>query len=55
MCATFSAFKVVCFSETWSKDEKVNGNSLHQLEGYNLLHQIRKHKNGAGVAVFVKD
>ena len=32
-------FCKVCFSETWSKDEKVNENSLYQLEGYNLLHQ----------------
>ena len=48
-------FSIVCFSETWSKDEKVNENSLYQLESYNLLHQNRKHKNGGGVAVFAKD
>ena len=34
---------------TWSKDGKVNENSLYQLKGYNLLHQNRKHKNGGGV------
>ena len=39
-------FSIICFSEIWSKDEKVNENSLYQLEGYNLLHQNRKHKNG---------
>ena len=32
-------FSIVFFSETWPKDEKVNENSLYQLEGYNLLHQ----------------
>ena len=32
-------FCMVCFSEIWSKDEKVNETSLYQLEGYNLLHQ----------------
>ena len=29
----------------WSKDEKLNENSLYQLEVYNLLQQNRKHKN----------
>ena len=48
-------FSIVCFSETWSKNEKVNENSLYQLEGYNLLHQNRKHRNGGSVAIFVKD
>ena len=47
-------FSIVCLSETWSK-EKVNENSLYQPEGYNSLHQNRKHKNGGGVALFVKD
>ena len=42
-------FNIVCFSETLSKEEKVNENSLYQLKGYNLLHQNRKHKNGGGV------
>ena len=48
-------FNIVCFSETWSKDKKVNENSLYQLEGYNLLHQNRKHKNGGRTALFGKD
>ena len=48
-------FSIVCFSETWSKDQKANENSLYQLEGCNLLHQNRKHKNGGGVGIFVKD
>ena len=48
-------FSIVCFSETLSNNEKFNKNSRHQLEGYNLLHQNRKHKNGGGVAIFVND
>ena len=48
-------FSIVRFSETWSKDEKVNESSLYQLEGYNLLHLNRKHNNGGGVAIYVKD
>ena len=48
-------FSIVCFSETWSKDEKVNENSLYRLEGCNLLHQSRKHKNGGGAALSVKE
>ena len=47
-------FNIVCFSETLSKEEKVNENSLYQqLEGYNLLHQNRKYENGGGAAIFV--
>ena len=49
------SFSIVCFSETWSKNEKVNENSLYQLEGYNLLHQNRKQENGGGVPIFVKN
>ena len=49
------SFSIVCFSETWSKNEKVNENSLYQLEGYNLLHQNRKQENGGGIPVFVKN
>ena len=48
-------FSIVCFSETWSEDEKVNENSLYQLEGYNSLNQNRKHKHGGGLALFLKD
>ena len=48
-------FSTVCSSETWSKDEKINENSLYQLKSHNLLDQNRKHKNGGGVAISVKD
>ena len=48
-------FSILCFLETWSKDEKINQNSLYQLESHNLLHQNRKHKNGGGVAISFKD
>ena len=48
-------FSTVCFSETWSKDEKIDENPLYQLESLNLLHQNRKHKNDGGVAISVKD
>ena len=37
-------FSILCFSETWSKDEKINENSLYQLESHNLSHQYKKHK-----------
>ena len=46
-------FSILCFSETWSKDEKINENSLYQLESHNLSHQ-NKHKNGGGVAISFK-
>ena len=35
--------------------KRLSENSLYQLEGYNSLHQNRKHENGGGVAIFVKD
>ena len=35
-------FSVVCFSETWADDNKLENDSLIQLPGYNVLHQIRK-------------
>ena len=43
------------FSGLWIKDDEVNEDLLYQLEGYNLLHKNRKHKNGGAVAIFVKD
>ena len=46
-------FSILCFSETWSKDEKINENSLYQLESHNLSHR-NKHKNGGGVAISFK-
>ena len=48
-------FSMVCFSGLWIKDDEVNEDLLYQLEGYNLLHKNRKHKNGGAVAIFVKD
>ena len=46
---------MVCFSGLWIKDDEVNEDLLYQLEGYNLLHKNRKHKDGGAVAIFVKD
>ena len=48
-------FSILCFSETWSKDEKINENSLYQLESHNLSHQNKKHENGGGVAISFQD
>ena len=48
-------FSILCFSETGSKDEKVNEKSLYQREGYKLLHQNRKHKSDEGDTIFDKD
>ena len=35
-------FSIVCFSETWANHNKPENDSLIQLPGYNVLHQIRK-------------
>ena len=65
-CKSFKSFKELlnllslkssraCSLETWQTDENVNENLLYQVDGYNLFHQNRKHRNGGGVAIFVKD
>ena len=48
-------FSKVCFSETWADDDKLENDSLIQLPGYNVLHQIRKNCRGGGISVFVHD
>ena len=48
-------FSIICFSETWSNDEKLSQNSLFQLEGYSLLHENRNYCRGGGVAVFMHE
>ena len=45
-------FSIVCFSETWADGNKLANNSLIQLLGYNVLHQIRKNRS---VGVFVHE
>ena len=33
-------FSIVCFSETWANDNNLGNDSLIQLPGYNVLHQV---------------
>ena len=35
-------FSIVIFSETWVDDIKLVNDSLSQLSGYNISHQLRK-------------
>ena len=46
-------FSIVCFSKTWADDNKLENDSLIQLPGYNVLHQIRKNQRGGGISIFV--
>ena len=39
-------FSIIYFSETWADDDKLENDSLIQLPGYNVLHQIRKNCRG---------
>ena len=48
-------FTIICFSETWSNYKNLSKNSLFQLEGCTLLHEIRKYRRGGGVAIFVHE
>ena len=43
-------FSIVCFSETWG-DDNLSKNSCFQLQGYNVLHQVRKNRKGGGGAL----
>ena len=48
-------FSVVCFSETWADDNKLENDCLIQLPGYIVLHQIRKNRRGGGISIFVHE
>ena len=46
---------IVCFSETWADENKLENDYLIQLPGYNVLHQIRKNDRGGGISIFVHE
>ena len=48
-------FNIVCFSEPWEDGDKLENDSLIQLPGYNVLHQIRKNRRGGGISIFVHE
>ena len=48
-------FSIVCFSETWADDNKLESDYLIQLPGYNVLHQIGKNRRGRGISIFVHE
>ena len=45
-------FSIVCFSETWTDENKLKNDSLIQLPGY-VSHQIRKNCRGGGIRIFL--
>lgn len=46
-------YDIICISESWLKPQ-VSSN-LAKLNGYTLLRQDRHHKNGGGVAMYVRN
>ena len=48
-------FSMACFSETWADVNKLENDSLIQLPGYNVLHQIRKNRRSGGISIFVQE
>ena len=48
-------FSTVWFSETWADDNKPENDSLIQLIGYNVLHQIRKNRRAERISIFVRE
>ena len=48
-------FSIVCLSETWADDDKLENDSLIELPDYNVLHQIRKNRRGGGICIFVHE
>ena len=48
-------FTVICFSETWL-DETINSNkSLYELPNYTSIHQVRTHRRGGGVSLYIQN
>ena len=47
-------FSIICFTDTWANDSKINQNSLFQLEGYIHVHQIRISNKGLGIVTFIR-
>ena len=47
--------RIISLTETWANDNAINHNSLFQLEGYILVHQIRKNRQGGGSVIFIRD
>ena len=48
-------FSMVCFSETWADDNKLENDSLIRLPSYNVLHQIRKNRRSGGISILVHE
>ena len=46
-------FSIICFSETWADDNKLEKDSLIQLPGYIVLHQIRNNRRDGRISIFV--
>ena len=44
-------FKVICITETWCSDNRMNHN-LFELPQYKSIHQVRRTSKGGGIAVF---
>ena len=47
-------FKIICLTETWSKDQHMAQNSLFNIPNYSIIHQDRKNdKRGGGVCIYI--
>ena len=46
---------IVCFSETWEDDNKLENVSLIQLPGYNVSYQIRKNRRDVEISIFLHE
>ena len=47
-------FKIICLTETWSKDQNMTQNSLFNLPNYAAIHQDRRNnKRGGGVCTYI--
>ena len=48
-------FSVICFSETWAREENINKNSTFQLKNYNVIHQVGNFRKGGGLCIFIHE
>ena len=48
-------FSIACSSGTWADDNKLGNDSLIQLPGYNVWHQIRRNYRSEGISIFAHE
>ena len=48
-------FSVICFSETWAREENINKNSAFHPKNYNVIRQVRNWRKEGGLCIFIHE